>query len=200
MSSTKRGSDRHNDDFYRTPRWAVEALLDRLGDLQGVILEPGCGDGAILSVLRDRGCKWLIGVEQDVERARLASLEIVNGAVVCGDFLSPDLPGFLARAAPAWGPPDFAVSNPPFALAQPFIERTLEVLQPRGQAWFLLRLAFLAGQKRAKSGLWRKLSGVYVLPKRPSFIGGTTDSSDYAWIEWTNEVGPLPTLEHLEVR
>ena len=161
MSSTKRlreGSsaparDAHPDDFYRTPAWAVKALIERLGAVPGPILEPGCGDGAIF--LGDR-------------------LEPVRARLPCS-----------------------SISNPPFKHAVGFIQRTLEIIQPGGRAFFLLRLAFLAGQARARSGIWDDLAAVYVLPRRPSFTGRGTDSADYCWLEFsTSHRGPA-RLEHL---
>ena len=190
--------ERHPDDFYRTPRWAVEALLGRVGyGLEGPILEPGCGDGAILEVLRDHQHGPLLGVEKDPERCLQARLAIDTGATVCTDFLGEDLAGDLAQAAPAYLRPRAAISNPPFRLAQAFIEQTLDVVEPGGCCWFLLRLAFLAGQRRAASGLWEHLAAVYVLPRRPSFTGDGTDSCDYAWFEFRAGSLELARLEHL---
>jgi hypothetical protein len=69
------------------------------------------------------------------------------------------------------------------------VEHALSVLGPGGRVTFLLRLAFIASQKRAH--LYEDGSGfrlLQVLPKRPSFTpDGKTDSSDYAWFTW--EVG-----------
>jgi hypothetical protein len=42
--------DREKDDFYATPDWAIDALLDR-EKFDGEIWEPACGDGAILKLL-----------------------------------------------------------------------------------------------------------------------------------------------------
>jgi methylase of polypeptide subunit release factors len=40
--------------FFRTPAWVTESLLARIS-LEGCILEPCCGDGAISQVLLARG-------------------------------------------------------------------------------------------------------------------------------------------------
>ena len=57
MSSTNRGAVRAPDDFYATPGWAVRAVLPHLSlsTGSGRILEPSCGEGAIVRVLLDAG-------------------------------------------------------------------------------------------------------------------------------------------------
>ncbi len=47
---------RQKDDFYATPRWAIEAILDR-ETLDGPVWECASGDGAISKVLEERGCE-----------------------------------------------------------------------------------------------------------------------------------------------
>ena len=42
-----RAPGRHPDDYYATPAWCVDAILPVL-PLAGGIIEPSCGDGAIL--------------------------------------------------------------------------------------------------------------------------------------------------------
>ena len=56
----KKNDDKY--DFYETPSWATELIIDRLLEdgvlLQGEdILEPCCGAGAISRVLEDKGFK-----------------------------------------------------------------------------------------------------------------------------------------------
>lgn len=189
---------RHPDDYYRTPSWTVEALLDRVADLDGVGLEPGCGDGAILETLRQRQLGPVVGIEANTERAVDAALAIGTGIVLHTDFLEMGSTD-IQVAAPAYPAPSWAVSNPPFKLAEAFVRHTLDLLQPGGRAFFLLRIAFLAGQKRAKAGLWNHLASVYVLPRRPSFTGRGTDSADYAWMEWRVGWSGSATLEHLKL-
>jgi hypothetical protein len=92
-------------------------------------------------------------------------------------------------------PVNILVSNPPYSLAQEFIEKFLYV----DEAYWLLRLNFLGSQKREP--WWRKLGflpNVYVLPNRPCFalveekkdgkptgrmVAGT-DACEYAWFEF----------------
>ena len=173
MSSTGRSGaeTRHPDDFYATPSWVVDVLIDREGELRGPVLDPSCGDGAILYALEDRGMDRLVGIELDPDRALLA--EGTGAEIVCSDFLADPVPPFGS-----------IVSNPPYSLAEEFVRRSLDVQGPPAPCYFLLRLAFLAGQKRAKGDLWDYLAAVYVLPRRPSFTGKGTDSTDYAWFKF----------------
>lgn len=173
MSSTKRGGQRRPDDFYRTPRWAIDALLYTIWGVKGPILDPGCGDGAILAALQDHGYPDTIGVELDAGRAEAAAPFCRQ--LLVGDLLTLDLTHLNAGTV---------IGNPPYALAQEFVEHALRTVQPGGKVYMLLRLAFLAGQKRARSGLWSHLDAVHILSRRPAFTAKGTDSADYAWIVW----------------
>ena len=80
-------------------------------------------------------------------------------------------------------PEKFAVSisNPPFSLAQEFIEHSLAFAP-----WVihLLRLNYLGSEKR--NAFFREnMPDVYVVPDRISFTGdGKSDSIEYAWFVW----------------
>ena len=54
----------------------------------------------------------------------------------------------------------------------------------------LLRLGFLASQKRKT--FWKKhpVTGLYILGDRPSFDGDGTGLGDYAWFVWEPEGAP----------
>ena len=152
MSSTNRGAVRQPDDYYATPIWATAAILPHLS-LQGplpVVLDPGCGDGAILRACR---AAWPAAV--------LLGYDIEDRGCLQGvvrDALSPE----------PWDRPDCIVANPPFSLAMEFLERSLREIAPGGEVCFLLRLAWMAGQKRAAFHRAHP-SDVFVLPRRPSF-------------------------------
>lgn len=177
---------RRDRDYYATPAWCTELVLDRL-DGPDRILEPSCGDGAILRVLRERVPSHveLHGVE--IDRSRF-DMVVGTAVVMLADFLTLD----PSSAEPY----DLVITNPPFSLASDFVQRSLDWLTPNGVALFLLPLSFLASQRRAP-WLAKHCPDVWPLSRRPSFTGGGTDAVDYAWMRWTKherakgEVWPL---------
>lgn len=176
MSSTCRGAQRHLDDFYATPAWAVDAIIPKLGDLSARrILEPSAGDGSIVRRLLAAGAmpERVTAVEIDDERA--AETRKICPATYGFDFLTFKPPISVGSST------DLIVMNPPFCLAQEFIERALtHWLAPNGTCAVLLRLSFACSKKRAPFRAAHPFD-VYPLASRPSFTGGSTDSADYAW-------------------
>ena len=181
MSATGRseaagtGVIRHPDDFYATPAWATRAFLRAFPHPGDSVLDPCCGDGAILDVVREMyPSTRTVGIEIDEGRAATAG---EKHEVVCADALLP-LPGSAGAA--------MILTNPPFRLAIEFITRALS--DSDGPVAMLLRLNWLASQKRAT---WMRANtpSVYVLPRRPSFTGGKTDACEYAWLVWRDPAG-----------
>ena len=189
MSSTNRGAQRHPDDFYRSPAWAVEALIPELRfetATPRTLLDPCAGDGAILDVLGSRSLTY--GIELDRERATACQGTrrtcVVADALRLGSWAHP-LRG---------GRPDRIVMNPPFSLAMEFVERALREVAPGGIVVALLRLAWLASAKRAAFHRAHP-SRVLVLPRRPSFTdNGKTDSADYGWFLFGRDPGTWALL------
>lgn len=72
---------------------------------------------------------------------------------------------------------------PPYSIALEFIEAALSMRKSQGVVAFLLRINFLGSQERAD---WHRAHPckLYVLPRRPSFTGGGTDATEYAWFVW----------------
>lgn len=168
MSSTNRGARRNEQDFYATPAWCVKAILPHLP--QGAVLDPCCGDGAILKACDGMS---LEGIEIDESRALKAS-EIPYANIVHGDAFKNN-----------WPPTGILITNPPYSLAIEFVEVAVAWSKmTHGTAALLLRLNFLASKSRVE--FHRKHpADVYVLSRRPSFTGGSkTDSCEYAWLVW----------------
>lgn len=172
MSATNRGSSRPPGDFYRTPVWCTRAILRHLPKSGGVI-DAGCGDGAILSVLTAADTfDEIVGVELNPELAEKARDAIDlqgNSRIENVDFLTLK------------GSPSLVISNPPFSFALEFVSHALEmVASVNGTVAMLLRLGWLEGQSRA--GFHNSTPcDVYVMSKRPSFTGGGTDATGYGW-------------------
>lgn len=174
MSSTQRGGQRSEADFYATPAWPVHRLLERLKLPGGIWLEPAAGEGHIIRAVNihrvrragfydDNDVSWRACEIREECRSKLEPFP-----TIIGDFLSLDLPG---RA-------DVLITNPPFSLAQEFIEAGLKCAD---YAVFLLRLNFL-GTARRNSFFQSTMPDVYVVPDRISFTAdGKADSIEYAW-------------------
>jgi hypothetical protein len=167
MSSTGRGAIRVGNDYYRTPAWAVEAILPHL-DPPLCVLDPGCGDGAIGAIVGPHFGVLTIGIEIDermAERAR-RSRDNATGlrhydTVHCADYL-----GGSEGRLPESG--QLIIGNPPFKHAMAFVARSLELAGPLGTVCMLLRLPWMASKGR-QAHHRRHPSDVFVLPVRPSF-------------------------------
>lgn len=174
MSATGRSDVRHAADYYVTPAWVTRAILKEL-PRNGPVLDAGCGKGAIMRVLRDRYKKpgELHGMDVVAPYARACAEEFEN--VIEGNFLE-------ARQ-PAGTPWKVIVANPPYQMAGQFVAKALELVGKKGTVAMLLRLNWLAGQKRAQFHREHP-ADVYVLSKRPSFTGQGTDATEYAFFLW----------------
>lgn len=175
MSATGRGAERVENDFYETPAWLTRAILPEIKQLHGdrpLFLEPACGQGAIVR--------------------ELAAFFPQSG--ICANDLTMGV-DFLKIEPRGPKPFDVIITNPPYSLAQEFIEQALKWRRSElSLVVMLLRLNFLGSQKRA-AWLRQHTPSVYVSPRRPSFTGKGTDATEYAWFIW----GPQdPTVKILE--
>lgn len=180
MSSTNRGTVRNERDFYITPAWCVDRLLDAMGDElpfyladEFVWLEPCVGDGAIVRA-----------VDAWAERhAHTPPTWVLND-------IAPQLPSDVPCFRRDYAHPDttfrkykpqVAITNPPFSSCDDIVAG---MLADADDVLVLQRLAWLAGDARAR--FWATTPfNVYVLPNRPSFTSnGKTDSTDYAWFHF----------------
>lgn len=156
MSSAGQAKRREND-FYPSPEWTVKVLLSRLKMRpDDTFLEPARGDGAIYDLIELESKKWA---------------ELSMGV----DYLNPE--GDLSA--------DVIITNPPFLLFEEFIKRAIDRdLKPRGTVALLLRVNALGAHIRYD--FWSKypVTHMLTLTPRPTFTGGGTDSSEYAWFIW----------------
>lgn len=141
-------------DFYPTPEWCYEKLPINWS-LFDTALEPAAGDRRIVHFL------------QNQKLLQVDWCEIQEGL----DFFEHE------------GEYDLIITNPPFSLAQEFIEHSMSMAPT---VIMLLRLNFLGSQARHE--FWKQFppDGLIILSKRPSFTGKGTDSSDYAWFIWSD--------------
>src|SRR5262249_27680749 len=155
-------------DFYPTPEWLTAALLRQLPVANfSRILEPACGDGAIVKVLHDY----------------CPNAEIVAGDLIYGqDFETFQYPGLF----------DLVCTNPPYSLGYEFVEKALEYRKPHVTVALLVRVSFLAGQDRARL-MRRHTPSLYITPRRPIFVRGSSDNCEYSWFVW-DSTSPRPPI------
>lgn len=166
---------RPENDFYPTPPEATLSLLGR-ETFTGSIWEPACGDGAISRIL-----------EQELDNRVLSSDLIPRGyGEAPHDFLLSD-----------WTA-DNVVTNPPFTLAQAFVEKSLSCTT--GKVAMLCKLVFLEGQKRKHFFESTPLARVHVFSARVNFyregVRGKLGTSmmAFAWFVWEHGHEGPPTI------
>jgi hypothetical protein len=167
------------DDLYQSPPEAVHPLL-AVEKLPHGIWEPAAGKGAITVVLRDRG-----------------HAVISSDLIQYDDFPLHFVQDFLTTTQMPAGT-EAIVTNPPYKLAQQFVEHALE-LCPR--VIMLMRLAFLESERRSGILDSGQLARVHVfrdrLPMmhRDGWAGPKASSAvAFAWFVWDrNHRGPTVT-------
>lgn len=182
MSSTNRGGQRSEADWYSTPPWCVHRLLEKCSLPEGIWYEPCAGEGAIVQAVKSALVGYPASVQWWANELREDAEEFLRKFVspertTYGDYLDGDL---------KTPPPEqvrVVITNPPFAIAYEVLQRSLGVF-PNAHVVLLLRLNFWGSVKR-RDFLGKFPADTYVLPNRPDFLGqGKTDSPEYAWFVW----------------
>lgn len=158
-SSTIIGGDpnkkRNAMDFYPTPREVTVALLEQIALPYGIkIWEPACGQNHMVDVIREYG------------------YDVIGTDIQWGvDFLTANLPEDVR----------FIMTNPPFSIADKFIERCIE---HRRAFALLLKSQYWHAKKRTK--LFREYTPDLILPLtwRPDFTGQGSSLLDVMWCVW----------------
>jgi hypothetical protein len=165
--TTKRFADLEGPDFFPTPAWATEALIDN-EHFDGDIWECACGNGAMSEVLKKTGNK--------IYSSDLIDRGYGEGGI---DFLNSDLHF------------DNIVTNPPYNAAEGFVKSGLG--RAKKKFALLLRLAFLEGANRQKTifSLYPP-SRVWVFSERITFYPAGAEvkgsgTTAYAWFVWDKE-------------
>jgi len=154
MSATNRGAYRQPNDFYETPAEVAKAMIDRI-DWTAVssVCEPCRGGGAIYNLLPDSVTKHWYEISEGRNYLQTATIESST----------------------------LTLTNPPYFLAEAFIEKALAHSQT---CIFLLRINFLESQRRYPFWQRNPITHLITLSKRPSFTGRGTDATGYAWFCW----------------
>lgn len=167
------GYKRVVNDWYREPSWLVDALLD-VEAFEGPILDPACGGGTIPARCLARG------------------LPVIGTDIVDRGF--GERQNFFVRTAPV----DNIICNPPFNLAQRFVEHALTLV--RRKVAVVQRLAFLEGQKRRTMFVRTPLARIWVSSRRASMPPGQLAQEGrggaiaYAWFVWDHAHVGAPAI------
>ena len=165
MSRQVAGVRLNDTDFYPTPMWCLENIDVDWSKFK-TAHEPCRGDGRISDWLANKG---LI----------TSYTEITEGT----DFFK-------------WSNTvDLIITNPPFSLAQEFIDHATANATT---VFMLLRLNFLGSIKRYEWWSNNKPKAIYVLSKRPSFTGNGTDATDYGWFVWDKSEKIVPGVHFVK--
>lgn len=163
MSQTRK---RVENDFYATPRNATEAILNMV-NLKGSILEPAAGQGHISVVLKEKYPYSEIVSTDLVQREERFGVHIEGGV----DFLTYDFKRHF----------DNIITNPPFNIAQEFIERGLQLANDK--VIMFAKIQLLEGNKRKEMFDNAPLKYIYVFSKRvnPLRNGEELDENGKQW-------------------
>lgn len=171
---------KHKDgiDFYQTPQWAIEALLD-VEKFEGSVYECCSGAGAISKVLEDQGYSVIssdIREDDNVYGTKGVNMLELEDEVVANNI----------------------VTNPPFFCAQQVIEKSLKLTDKK--VVMLLKLTFLESERRKEFFENTPLSRVYVFRKRVTMYPEGTEKPKnsstvtYAWFIWEHGYKGEPVI------
>jgi hypothetical protein len=173
MLGVNPNAERQKEDFYATEPKALQIFLDKLKEdkfnLNYNIWEPACGMGHLVEVLKDNG--YYVKATDLIDR----------GYANCG------VTDFLKEIRPFNGD---ILTNPPFKLAEKFIEKGIELIGDNSHLFLFLKIQFLEGQKRKE--LFKKYPPKYVYvnsarqlcAKDGEFEKYTSTTQFYAWYIW----------------
>ena len=181
---------RVENDFYATNPKAVTMLMDAYKPFQNLdILEPSVGQGHIAKILKETYPSNRIDCMDIVDRG-------YPGTVI-SDFLTTTINKKY----------DCVITNPPFSLAQEFIEKSMTVLKPNGIVCMFLKIQFLEGVKRKEFFEKYPPKYVYVFRQRMATWnnGQELDPNGkrwattmcHAWFVWENGFNGEPTIRWL---
>lgn len=187
---SRRKVDYSGPDFYPTPYWATQALLDH-EKFKESILEPACGDGAITKILYKNGYKDILATDlyDHIGLERLCRYTNMESLFYTRDFLTDDF-----DTVPS------IITNPPYKLAEEFTLRCLELCTDKFA--LLLKLSFLESVTRYNSiftkfppsRVWVFSERLTMYPKGAKVNGGGTLA--YGWFIWDKHDDGVTTTLH----
>lgn len=176
---------REENDYYATHPHAVEIALPTfekigLGGERKHIWECACGEGHISKTLEKHGYKVY---STDLINRGYGEQQDFLKATKHNSFVSCDI-----------------ITNPPFALAEQFVEHANNLVLDGVKICFLLKIQFLEGKRRKK--LFEKFPPKYVIVnserqhccKNAEFEKLTATTQCYAWFVWEKGFNGNPQI------
>ena len=175
-------------DNYPTPSWCVRRLVDAVPSIRagGRFLEPTAGSGGIIRAAHDYGVRadW---TAVELDERHIPALYELGAHLVEHETETRVSLGLSHRDFLDWerlhGAPglfDLSLGNPPYSIALEVVQACLRV---SANVCMLLRVGILESEER-NAWIREHTPDLYVLPNRPAFQHGKTDSCVYAWHWW----------------
>lgn len=182
-------------DFYETPAWATEALLDR-EDFPGPILEPCCGNGAIARELEKYyNSDHIYGSDIRTDE------KVWNRAQKGLDFRD-------RYARDTWmdtegiGIFNHVITNPPFYCSQDIIKSALAI--SKYKVAIFNKLVLLESSRRYEFFKTTPLRTVYVFSRRVNLyrdghpIPANSGTMAFAWFVWEHGYEGKPYIDWIK--
>tara|TARA_Y100000034_G_scaffold133620_1_gene199622 strand:- start:28 stop:657 length:630 start_codon:yes stop_codon:yes gene_type:complete len=174
-ASNHSNKDRAKNDYYATPKYAVEKLLEKESFTN--VWECACGGGHISEVLKKHQIHYL------------SSDLIDSGYGLQEDFLlsNREHNGDI-------------ITNPPFSKSTEFTFKAMHILKEKRKLALLLRIQFLESIKRHKLFIQYPPKYIYVFvrnircARNGDFKNATGNASTYAWFVWEKGLSSEPIV------
>lgn len=165
LAGTSTTRERVDEDYYATPYNSTEALLNNV-KFEGKFLEPCIGGGHISEVIK----KYYPNNE-------VIGYDLVDRGypnTIVSDYLTNDF---------GEDKYDSIITNPPYSLAQEFLEKSMSIINKNGKIAMFLKIQFLEGVARKEMFNKYPPKYVYVFTKRqnPLRNGSPVDENGKAW-------------------
>lgn len=163
--------------------WSALVLNSMLASKDATIVDPACGDGALLKALSTRGVANLVGVDCDTDALKQAHQRLPGACFCQADGLA-----YLAEAARQGGTLDAVIANPPWGAAlridratlgtmgyralsgqtdswDLFVDGILRALKPNAPAVLILPDALLLPEHRLIRGILARESHITMIAR-----------------------------------
>lgn len=160
-------NNRVENDFYATNPLAVRMLLSK-ENFKGSFLEPCVGQGHIANIIKEYYPSECVYCSDLVDRGYENTL--------VADFVTYDFKQEGIKI-------NNIITNPPFSLAQEFLEKGMSIIDDDGKIAMFLKIQFLEGVKRESMYNKYPPKYIYVFRKRMATFnnGEALDSNGKKW-------------------